>query len=855
MKPVVFRLFALLAIGAGATACHHEGNQSGPGDAAVPIDAATATGPSLDFSLAGDGSVGPCATAVTCASAHANCGPISDGCGGLLSCGTCTGSDSCGGGGMPSVCGSSCVPKTCAGLGFNCGPAGDGCGGSLDCGSCMTPMTCGGSGTSSVCGDTITCTAKTCAGLGFNCGPAGDGCGGSLDCGSCTTPEVCGGGGTSSVCGKPACVPLTCASVGAATCGPIGDGCGGVIQCGGCSEPKTCGGLVASQCGIPPSCTNLCLKQMSCSVPAVTTTVSGIVYAPNGTDPLPNVLVFIPNAPVMPFAPGVACEQCSDTVSGSPLVSAVTDVNGAFTILNAPVGANIPLVVQTGRWRRQVVIPSVASCTNTVVSSALTRLPRNQGEGDIPLMAFVTGAVDSLECVMRKIGIDDAEFTQPSGTGRVRLYVGDGTQPGGHHYGGANAGTGTPLETALVDSPSTLAKYDMVLFACQGLPFDRTTTEQKNVINYANLGGRIFATHFNYTWLYDDAPFSSTADWDVSQCDPYTSTCFPPDQTGYIDTSFPKGLTLAQWLYNLGASTTLGQIAINTLRWDLNGVVAPAQSWMSINDSDIGVVPMHYTFNTPVGAAPTAQCGRVLFDDFHVENQGDTYNVVFPNECDNNPMTAQEKLLEFMIFDLGSCVTPDVPTCTPTTCMAEGIQCGPSGNGCGGALDCGPCPTGETCGGGGVPSICGAPSCTPKTCASQGISCGPAGDGCGGTLSCGTCTPPLTCGGGGTPGACGTGMCTPTTCMAQGIECGPAGNGCGGALDCGPCPTGSTCGGGGMPGICGSLCVPKTCLQLGYNCGAAGDGCGNALDCGTCSIPQTCGGGGTPNVCGGSAIQ
>src|SRR5262249_34330313 len=123
--------------------------------------------------------------------------------------------------------------------------------------------------------------------------------------------------------------------------------------------------------------------------------------------------------PVNAFTPGVACENCSAGVSGSPLVSAATDTAGHFTITNMPVGMNIPLVIQTGRWRRQVTIPNVTACVDTPVAASLPRLPKNKGEGDIPKMAFVTGAVDSLECVMRKVGVDDAEFTTPSGTGRI----------------------------------------------------------------------------------------------------------------------------------------------------------------------------------------------------------------------------------------------------------------------------------------------------------------------------------------------------------------------------------------------------------------------------------------------------
>jgi hypothetical protein len=68
------------------------------------------------------------------------------------------------------------------------------------------------------------------------------------------------------------------------------------------------------------------------------------------------------------------------------------------------------------------------------------------------------------------------------------------------------------------------------------------------------------------------------------------------------------------------------------------------------------------------------------------------------------------------------------------------------------------CPTcdGGTCGGGG-PSMCGTSldACVPESCMQQNISCGPTGDGCGGLLECGNCISPQTCGGGGTPGKCG----------------------------------------------------------------------------------------------------
>jgi hypothetical protein len=45
--------------------------------------------------------------------------------------------------------------------------------------------------------------------------------------------------------------------------------------------------------------------------------------------------------------------------------------------------------------------------------------------------------------------------------------------------------------------------------------------------------------------------------------------------------------------------------------------------------------------------------------------------------------------------------------CTPRTCSQQNANCGPVADGCGGLLDCGVCPTGFTCGGGGVASQCG----------------------------------------------------------------------------------------------------------------------------------------------------
>lgn len=815
----------------------------------------------------------------TCASVDAGCGPVGDGCGSLLDCGKCPPPQTCGGDNIPFRCGgdAGCIPRTCQSANADCGPVADGCGGILNCGICTGNLVCGGGGAPSRCGlagvlpdGGSGCVKETCASIGSaTCGPVGDGCGGSITCPGCAAPAVCGGGGTANQCGGDAgCHALTCNSVGA-NCGVVGDGCGGTTaSCGTCQDPDICGGAgTPSVCGHinvdAGPCTNLCLNQTTCGVG--TTTITGVVYAPTqadagygNPDPLPGALVYVPNSQVFAFDAGVRCEKCSSTVTGDPLVFTTSAVNGSFTLSNVPCNTDVPVVIQLGRWRRQITVPGVQCCANTALTPEQTRLPRKQGEfhpnDNIPLIAVVTGDVDVIECLLPKIGIASDQYSLPSGNGRVRFYQDNG----------ANFPGGAPASTTLYNSPSELAKYDMLILDCVGAEEPKTAQQRANLENYANSGGRIFASHFGYVWLFDQPTpisFTGTASW-------ITGTTSPPNQDAFIDTSFARGQRFGEWVYVVGAQATTStpavpKIRVDTVRYNMTSVNPPAERWVygSRNNNPIGggnpAIPLQYTFNAPTGAQPANQCGRVLFSDFHVHNATNAGASTFPGECAVGPLTPQEKVFEYLLFDLASCITPYIQSCTPRNCQQMGANCGPVADGCGGIQDCGTCQLPQTCGGGGTPSVCGAPPCTPVDCAAQGFNCGPAGNGCGGQLDCGTCVSPLTCGGGGVPGVCGNnGTCTPRTCQQQNLSCGPAGDGCGSLLDCGACNYPNTCGGGGTPGVCGhGSCSPRTCQQAGANCGGIGDGCGGAINCGACVDPDTCGGGGVANVCGSVGVN
>jgi len=389
------------------------------------------------------------------------------------------------------------------------------------------------------------------------------------------------------------------------------------------------------------------------------TTVKGTVYDPSGRLPLYNVMVYVPNAALDPLAEGVSCQKCDTTVSGRPVASAITDAAGNFTMVDVPVGANIPIVVQTGKWRRQVTLPMVRACQDNAFPGAeMFRLPKSQAEGHLPKIAMLTGRADKLDCMMRVIGVADSEFTNPTETGRVNLY--------NQGYGATSAyaaGGTLPMADTLLGSIEMLSQYDMVIGSCHGessnIGYAQPTAQKEAVKAYVDRGGRFFGSHFHFSYLrgppasknHQPTPFPDVGPWD-----PDTGvTAFT------VERGFPKGQAFAQWLVTVGATPTLGSITLTGVEGTVRTLTTPyTRSWISGTNT----IP-YFSMNMPIEklATPAEQCGRFVHTGLHVSNGG---NQPFPSGCGavSRDLTPQEKAFEFLIFELSACAIPDtqIPT-------------------------------------------------------------------------------------------------------------------------------------------------------------------------------------------------
>jgi hypothetical protein len=492
----------------------------------------------------------------------------------------------------------------------------------------------------------------------------------------------------------------------------------GMTSSGATSSGSSSGGTV---CPTGFTC------NVKCDGGGMTTSISGTVYDPALKNPLFGIAVYVPEKALQPLPQGVpmgaeAC-SCAALYPSGAIVSATTDVNGKFTLTNVPVGKNIPLVLQIGKWRHEVTLPTVAPCVDNAQpdkSLALNGTVAPGSNDNMPDIAVSTGSYDALECLLTRIGVAGSEFVPGTGATAGDAGANDaGATDSGSDAGGSDAGAtgaghihifsgGSPSILAgtkggaelhamqgapesdlyLWDVARHMMPYDILLLSCEGA--ETYMPNPPALEQYLNAGGRAFASHYHYKWFNGTNP----PDWgtNLAAWSPGGVVHPAPDDGVIVQTLnggsgvFFKGQMMAEWLANVGA---LGQSGIpagdlSIFAPQYNAVVAatntPSQPWITDVHGSTNQT-MYFSFDTPIGGVPADgggvnYCGRAVFSDLHVTGQptdagtpADTTNLGVgqppPQGCGTGDLSPQEKALEFMLFDLSACVVAD--TAAPPT--------------------------------------------------------------------------------------------------------------------------------------------------------------------------------------------
>ncbi len=381
------------------------------------------------------------------------------------------------------------------------------------------------------------------------------------------------------------------------------------------------------------------------------TSLTGTVYAPNGTDPIPNVRVYA--AAAINAYPTQYCDRCDAPVDPA-FASTYTAPNGTFSLSldEVPAGASIDFTIQIGRFRKHTTVP-VTACTSAALAPASAAvLPGNSTAGDIPSIVVSTGNEDHLDVVLTNLGItqyDCYEGTTFTGTSDSTCQL-------------------VPNMTiADVIEGGSLANYDMAFLSCApGAYADYITTHDQstmtsNTQNWVTNGGRIFVTDTAYDYIAQ--PFPSDITWEGTSGSPQPVDdanigCAPkPDGGSAHAVLYPAtvdDMKLGAWLELEGVASGSPPVA------EVQGFYEPWSAIASLPMTSETIIdakmPIDPTFSSTGCSSPTTSdlplttqfevggCGRVVFSSFH------TYTGTGATS-----QAANEKIMEYLIFAVAQC--------------------------------------------------------------------------------------------------------------------------------------------------------------------------------------------------------
>lgn len=396
--------------------------------------------------------------------------------------------------------------------------------------------------------------------------------------------------------------------------------------------------------------------------PGEQTVLRGRVLAPNGVDPIPGALVYVPRQ-INEFPEEVQCEVC-DQITDDAIVITSTDVDGSFTLAPIPTSENqtagitVPVMSQIGRFRKMSNVVIDSPCAENQASDDNFQLPsRTEGQDSIPKIAVVTGDFDVMECVLLNMGIDQDAFD---------LYNGISDPI----FGGGTPNTEGPFDTLLTDV-SKMKKYNVIFINCSANEFESHLMDanvRDNIENYVLSGGRLYVTDWSYDYIEQIEEFSPLIDFGPGQSDgnPEPVNGAAMGDGGITTEAFIHDDEMAAWLEAVERAT--GEEIISDGRtvhiehflisWVMQYAASMSNNvrvWLTGEVSGGGLsgdLPLTTTFDYE-------SCGRVLYSSYHTLGRDGVGTEPFPSYCTSTQMSPQERVLMYLILHISDCITID----------------------------------------------------------------------------------------------------------------------------------------------------------------------------------------------------
>jgi hypothetical protein len=412
--------------------------------------------------------------------------------------------------------------------------------------------------------------------------------------------------------------------------------------------------------------------------------LTGTVFAPNGTDPVAGATVYIPSSGSTMIVKNRT--PAGKTVTGSDSTTTCDDPpenacaetcslpDGTFALDSSACSSTATtLKIVKGTLAKTTTL----ECSGTTCTLAATDTTFASSGTGAPSMAVVTGNYDAMEDVLAKLGFGSLgidgrlDISQPF----------DFTLFNGNYNSELDAGTYQTFDK-LLDGTVAMSDYDIIFINC-GNSYESMLTDSAvvdRIKNYVTAGGKLYVTDWSYDFIEQTFPeflrFQDEAD------DPLTPGGINDAQDGYDGVTVDADVndeTMKDWLREVTVNASVLDTTIpgnpEDVGNDCNGSGTYTQLTGALKSDDS--IPIGdflsgwiYIYSVHSGAAALAptlwiDTGDGSSADFGIDNRPLTASVSYgsnggkiayssyhtAHQCPTQGFWSQERILQYLIFE------------------------------------------------------------------------------------------------------------------------------------------------------------------------------------------------------------